>query len=381
MPPSDPNSPSSPTPSAGPSEARDWRRSGLLFAATVASVFVTAFASESGDRFRAKAIGALEFAATILSILLAHEFGHYIAARLHRVPVSPPYFIPLPLLSPFGTMGAVIRMRDRIATRNALLDIGAAGPLAGLAVAIPLYAVGIARSKVVSLDGSNGVQLGSSIVVHFLDGLFGPHVPAGHDIMLSPMAFAAWAGFFVTMINLLPLGQLDGGHVAYALFGARQDAIGKWIHRSMLAVFFAALLTGVGRDLRAHLGFARIGVHVQGALFWFMWFEVQAILGSATKPADGSRLPNGSRLVGVLGLAMLASFGASTSAPAILWPCWFLGLFVLLGMELKFGILHDASPLEHPHTNDHTLSPMRKVVAVVTLLLFVLLFMPTPMSM
>jgi membrane-associated protease RseP (regulator of RpoE activity) len=357
----------------------DWRRSGLLFAVTGASVFVTSFASGPGDHLRARAIGAFEFTATLLSILLAHEFGHYIAARLHRVPVSPPYFIPLPMLSPFGTMGAVIRMRDRIATRNALLDIGASGPLAGLALAVPLYAWGISHSKVIPLGSTDGVQLGTSILIKLLDGAFGPHVPPGHDIVLSPMAFAAWAGFFVTMINLLPLGQLDGGHVAFALLGERQNTVGKWVHRAMLAAFFAAVLTGVGRDVRAHRGLVHMGEHVQVALFWLMWFEVQAVLGSLTRPGERARLSNSTRLTAVLGLAVLASLGQK-NAPAALWLCWIAGLAVLLGMELKFGILGDPSPLEHPPTNDRTLSPVRRVVAVVTLLLFVLLFMSTPMS-
>ncbi len=380
MPPSDPNSPSSHAPSTAPSEAGEWRRSGLLFAATVVSVFGVAFVSDPSERIGPRALAAFEFAATLLSILLAHEFGHYLAARIHRVPVSPPYFIPLPL-PPFGTMGAIIRIRDRIATRNALLDIGAAGPLAGLALAIPFYAIGIARSKVVPLAGAGGMQLDTSLLVKFLDGRFGPSVPPGHDIMLSPMAFAAWAGFLVTMINLPALGQLDGGHVAYALFGERQNIIGKWVHRSMLAVFLAGVATGVGRDLRMHIGFARIGEHVQGPLFWFLWFEVQAVLGSLTKAHEPGRLPNSARIPAIVGLALLASLGASKNAPAILWPCWFVGMFALLGLELKYGILKDSSALDHPPTNDHRLSPARKVVAVVTLTLFVLLFMPKPMTM
>jgi membrane-associated protease RseP (regulator of RpoE activity) len=350
-----------------------------LFATTVVSVFATSFASDPGETVQAKAHGAFEFTATILAILLAHEFGHYIAARLHRVPVSPPYFIPLPFLSPFGTMGAVIRMRDRIATRNALLDIGAAGPLAGLVLAVPLYAWGISHSKVIALGSTDGIQLGTSILIKFLDGRFGPLVPQGHDLSLSPMAFAAWAGFFVTMINLLPLGQLDGGHVAFALFGKRQNTFGKWVHRAMLAAFFASVLTGVGRDLRAHRGLLLVGTHVQAALFWLMWFEVQAVLGSLTRPPEKARLSNRTRLLAVVGLAVLASMG-QPGAPAILWVCWFAGLGVLLSMEVKFGILGDPSPLEHPPTNDRTLSPIRKVVAAVTLLLFVLLFMSTPMG-
>jgi membrane-associated protease RseP (regulator of RpoE activity) len=171
---------------------------------------------------------------------------------------SLPYFIPLPMLSPFGTMGAVIRMRSIIPTRRALLDIGAAGPLAGLALALPLYAWGAAHSHVVPLDGQ-GTELGDSLLLRLLDRWFAPPVPAGTALYLSPVANAAWAGMFVTMINLLPVGQLDGGHVAYALAGRRQDRAALIVHRSMLAFFFVSLASYLLRDARAGMGFYRIG--------------------------------------------------------------------------------------------------------------------------
>ncbi|MDP9002741.1 MAG: site-2 protease family protein, partial [Myxococcota bacterium] len=163
-----------------------WRTNAGLFMATVASVFVTWLLHEAPSR--AGAFHALQYTAALMAILLAHEFGHFIAARIHRVDASLPYFIPLPIISWFGTMGAVIRMRSVIPTRRALLDIGAAGPLAGMAVAIPLYAWGVAHSQLVATDGSNGdmVELGGSLLLRLLDRCFGPTVPDGMDVLLSP---------------------------------------------------------------------------------------------------------------------------------------------------------------------------------------------------
>src|SRR5258708_37640581 len=147
-----------------------WRRNARLFVATVASVFVTCahFALEAHDSVHSALVQATQFTASLMSILLAHEFGHYIAARIHKVDASLPYFIPLPIISPFGTMGAVIRMRSVIPTRRALLDIGAAGPLAGLALAIPLYAWGIGQCELVRLETLDGMgdsmQFGDSLL-------------------------------------------------------------------------------------------------------------------------------------------------------------------------------------------------------------------------
>jgi membrane-associated protease RseP (regulator of RpoE activity) len=156
--------------------------------------------------------------------LITHEAAHYVAARLHKVEASLPYFIPMPVLSPFGTMGAIIRMKGTIPTRRALLDIGASGPLAGLLVAIPLYAYGAAHSDIVAIGSSGGVELGEPILIKLLDHFARP-APEGQELLLSPIAFGAWAGMFVTFINLLPLSQLDGGHVAYALFGKKQNRL------------------------------------------------------------------------------------------------------------------------------------------------------------
>jgi membrane-associated protease RseP (regulator of RpoE activity) len=377
------NDPASPGPAE--SVAPRWRTNLWLFLATIVSVFVTgAAASEGAPLSREALVDGAQFSACLLTILVAHELGHYVAARIHKVDASLPYFIPLPLLSPFGTMGAVIRMRGVIPTRRALLDIGASGPLAGLCFAIPLYVWGIAHSKVIVPPDDAG-QLGSSLLIRLIDHLAGPHVPAGMDLQVSPVAFAAWAGMFVTMINLLPVGQLDGGHVAYALFGPRQDKIAKIVHRSMLAFFFVSVASFVFRDVRAGLGLHRIGQHVGNSLFWLVWFEVLAILGSlaargSEQPPDATAIPVRTRLVATLGLALLAGVGRQHSSP-ILWIGWFAALGVLLAMEVRGGVLRPHSLVDHPATGAAPLGKVRATIAIVTLLFFVALFMPTPMSM
>jgi membrane-associated protease RseP (regulator of RpoE activity) len=232
------------------------------------------------------------------------------------------------------------------------------------------------------------MQLGSSLLLKLLDRCFAPPVPDGSDLLLSPVAFAAWGGMFVTMINLLPVSQLDGGHVAYALFGPRQNRIAMWVHRSMLVLFGVAVASSTFRDLRAGLRLWHLGLHVQDSLFWLVWFEVLAILGTVTTsrarlvlgPSE-PRLGVGTRAFAIANLVLLAGLFHESSSP-LLWTAWFGGLAVLITMEAKWGVLRSTSAvLDHPPTGSTPLSWGRCAVAVVTLLFFVLLFMPTPISM
>ncbi|HEY8038642.1 MAG TPA: site-2 protease family protein [Polyangiaceae bacterium] len=373
-----------PAPVAGP---RVWRTNVLLFLATLASMLFTSF--DKHEQPRVALLHSVQFTGSLIAILLAHEFGHYIAARIHKVDASLPYFLPMPLVSPFGTMGAVIRMRSAIPTRRALLDIGASGPLAGLVLAIPLYAWGVAHSEVkpVGGDGGHYIQMGSSLLGRALEWAFAPPVPEGSDLFLHPVAFAAWAGLFVTMINLLPVGQLDAGHVAYALLGPRQNRVAQWVHRSMLAFFFVSLASYVARDLRAGLGLYQLGRNVNNSLFWLVWFEVLAVLGTFSAPRDRARdgveaqLGVRIRVFATLGLALLAAVFQDRTSP-LLWGTWFVGLGVLLSMELRWGALRGSSTLlDHPPTGAQPLGVGRAIVAIVTLAFFLLLFMPTPLSL
>lgn len=160
------------------------------------------------------------FSASLLFILLAHEFSHYLASKKHRVEASLPYFIPAPTI--FGTLGAVIKMKSPITTRNALMDIGASGPIAGFIVSVAASVVGILYSKVMPIEVSEGaIFLGDSLLFTALTKLILGNIPDNYDVYLHPVALAGWIGFFVTSLNLLPVGQLDGGHIAYALMGER----------------------------------------------------------------------------------------------------------------------------------------------------------------
>ena len=170
-----------------------------------------------------------------MAILLCHEFGHYELARRHGVPATLPYFIPGP---PFmvGTFGAFIRMYGTPSNRRALFDVGAAGPWAGLLAAIPAVVIGLAMSKVEPLSDTAGfgISLGNSLLFDFLTRLVLGVNPDDVTVILHPVALAGWFGLFVTFLNLLPVGQLDGGHVVYALFGKQ--------HRTISRVFLAVVL-------------------------------------------------------------------------------------------------------------------------------------------
>jgi membrane-associated protease RseP (regulator of RpoE activity) len=168
----------------------------------------------------------LPFALTLMSILLAHELSHYIASRKHNVQATLPYFIPAPTL--IGTFGAFIKMKSPVTTRRALLDIGISGPLAGFVISFIVTIMGLSLSKVVPVqETKEALSLGDSLLFSTLSQLILDYKPGVQDVLLHPVAFAGWIGFFVTSLNLLPIGQLDGGHVAYALFGERHSYLSK----------------------------------------------------------------------------------------------------------------------------------------------------------
>jgi membrane-associated protease RseP (regulator of RpoE activity) len=173
----------------------------------------------------------LPFSMALLGILGVHEFGHYTFGRLHGMPVSLPYFIPVPPPFFLGTLGAVIRLRGAIRDRRALFDMAVAGPLAGLMVAVPVYVLGLKLSSVVRIPqeapGGTFMQFGDAVLPKLLERLTLGALPPDFDILLHPVGVAAWFGFYVTALNLIPAGQLDGGHIVYALFGGRHALISK----------------------------------------------------------------------------------------------------------------------------------------------------------
>lgn len=210
----------------------------------------------------------IPFAATLLFILLTHEFGHFILSKIHRVPASLPLFIPGPPHF-IGTFGAIIRMRGPILNRRALFDIGVAGPLAGFVVAVMALIAGLYLSTVVDRTSTYGLQLGEPLLLKFMAWLIIGPLPAQADVLLHPVAFAAWFGLFVTSLNLIPIGQLDGGHVAYALWGNRQ--------RTMA---FAVL------PLLIMLGFV-------GWPGWFIWAFMAGVWGLGHPPVMDPQVPLG----------------------------------------------------------------------------------------
>ncbi len=230
----------------------------------------------------------IPFSAALLTILLAHEFSHFITSHRHGVRASLPMFIPGPPLA--GTFGAIIRIESPIPDRRSLLEIGISGPLAGFIVALPLAVVGLKLSHVAvhsatataQAGGGMGVGLGDSLLFSLLERLVLGPLPQNASLVLHPVAFAAWIGFFVTAINLLPVGQLDGGHVLYALAGHRQEAIS----RTVLLVL-------------APLGFLWWG--------WFLWGGMLLLMGPRHPPvlAEGAPFGNRERLLGVIAAVLL----------------------------------------------------------------------------
>ncbi|MBU1239282.1 site-2 protease family protein, partial [Myxococcota bacterium] len=219
--------------------SKEWRVPLLLFFITLVTTTLTgaSYAGAGPGQWHK----GLWFSIPLIAILLTHEMGHYLAAKKHNVSTSPPWFIPLPPSIGIGTLGAVIRIREPITSRNALMEIGAAGPIMGLLVAIPVLIIGVALSEVkhiplvshmeVISEGNSLLYLFVKYIVH---GTFLPF--AGRDIMMHPVAFAGWIGLLITMINLIPVGQLDGGHIAFAWFGDRYGSFSRKLH-AFLPVF------------------------------------------------------------------------------------------------------------------------------------------------
>lgn len=171
----------------------------------------------------------LPFSVTLLLILLTHEFSHYFMSRRHNVSVTLPYFIPAPSI--IGTFGAIIKMKPPIYHRRALIDIGASGPIGGFIVSIIAVVIGLSYSDVKPLEEvqkiEEGISLGSSLLFYLLSKIVLNIDQGDYNIILHPVAFAGWIGLLVTSLNLLPIGQLDGGHIIYAIFGERHQLISR----------------------------------------------------------------------------------------------------------------------------------------------------------
>jgi membrane-associated protease RseP (regulator of RpoE activity) len=266
-----------------PGRARLWLRSYWLHAGLFLATLLTTTAQGAADVHGGSywPLGdGLSYSLPLMLILVCHELGHYFAARAHGVPATLPYFIPMPPpIGLLGTMGAVI-VQSPTMDRKKLIDIGAAGPLAGLVVAIPVLLFGLAMSQVKPLS-QLGLQEGNSLLYAGLKWLVkGEWLPGGgRDVVLHPTAWAGWAGLLVTMLNLLPIGQLDGGHVATAYFGNRYGRVAGILHAALPVLALTVLgvvYASARRDLAA-LGTAPGGITpgfiaTQAAGMWLVWF-------------------------------------------------------------------------------------------------------------
>jgi membrane-associated protease RseP (regulator of RpoE activity) len=209
----------------------------VLFLATLVTTTLAGAlnADVPPSRLASEWTAGLPFSLTLMAILLFHEMGHYLVARYHGVRTTLPFFLPGP---PFltGTFGAFIRMKSPPRDRRVLFDVGAAGPWAGLVLAIPASLYGLSLSQLKPIPPTfSGLYFGDSLLFKALSRLAIGRVPYGFDVILHPIAMAGWFGLFVTVLNLLPVGQLDGGHVIYAMFGRRH----RWVARSFLLVIVA----------------------------------------------------------------------------------------------------------------------------------------------
>lgn len=296
-----------------------------LFLTTLLTTTAQGALMERGSMFPLS--NGLPYSVPLMTILLCHEMGHYIAARIHRVPASLPFFVPLPPgIGLFGTMGAVI-LQSRTSDRRKLMDIGAAGPLAGLVVAIPVLAYGLHLSPVGPSMG--GLQEGNSLLYAVLKRLVcGMWLPShGVDVNLHPMAFAGWAGLFVTMLNLIPISQLDGGHVAFAFFGNSYGRISQLL-RSLLVPLAAGVAIAVYFTTTAEV--ARVGL-TDHEPPWQIAF-----------------------------------------AAGVQWLVW----YVLLGVLRRLS-----GGIDHPPVDDRPLPPNRSILFATVVASFVLTFMPVPLRL
>lgn len=264
----------------------------LLFAATALSTMAVGAVQRGYDPLAdpAHIVTGWNFSLTLMSILLIHEMGHYLMARRHRVEASLPYFIPAPSI--IGTFGAFIRMRSPVTDRRALLDIGAAGPLAGFVASVPAIVIGLHYSEVRSLLPLEAPDLsfGISPIFGFLTWLTLGDLPDGAAITLHPVAFAGWVGMLVTFLNLLPVGQLDGGHIVYALFGPRHRLVSRL---TVLGLLFLALASWQ----------------------WLVWVALLLAMGTAhPSPLDGATPLDSKRKV-IGGLTCLVFFLTLTPVP------------------------------------------------------------------
>jgi membrane-associated protease RseP (regulator of RpoE activity) len=311
-------------PDSPPQKTRWWLHSLLFFATCATTFFAGGFSGQTDLSF--SVLSGIMYSACIMGILLVHEMGHYIASRLHRVDASLPYFIPFPL-PPVGTFGAIIRMKSPPRTRGPMLDIGYAGPLAGLVVTIIVCFIGLRLSEVVPLsDLPEGAFMeGNSLLYLALKSLAHPEMGPADDVFLHPIAWAGWLGIIVTSLNLIPAGQLDGGHVLYGLWGPKVHLkVARLVH----VIVFAMGLTGLACYLVLNhgptvswlreSGYLDIVLRGSGMFMWLVWAILLRYVGGKHPPVEDPEAPlsTGRKLTGFVTLVVFVV----TFTPVLMSP-------------------------------------------------------------
>jgi membrane-associated protease RseP (regulator of RpoE activity) len=274
---------------------RRWRLHILLFVATCLSTWFVGTGMVEEEGFRGILMG-LWYAVPVMTILLCHEMGHFIQAHRYGVYASLPYFIPMPF-PPFGTMGAVIAMEPRIGGRRALFDIGISGPLAGMVPTLIFLIIGLHHSHY-GEPNAYDFHFSNPPLFRFLAALILGPMPKGTDLLKDPMAFAGWVGLFITSLNLIPIGQLDGGHVLYALLRRKAHKVAKFL-------LFAALFLVIWKWELLH--------------FWLVMLGLLFIMGPIHPPTADDEEPLGIVRI-VLGWLTLAFIFVGFTPVPIIFP-------------------------------------------------------------
>ncbi len=270
----------------------------LLFLTFASTVYAGArYAAGRDPATLGELAAGLSFGLPLMSILVGHELGHFVVARLHGVPTSPPYFLPMPpQIFVVGTMGAVISVREPVRSRNVLVDFAIAGPLAGLVISAIVLSIGLAESPVGPVKTPSLLEGRSLLYLALLRLVKGP-IPAGMDVELSPTAFAGWVGLLVTMINLVPCGQLDGGHVAEAALGPGYARFSRRIMGALCVLGLVVAGLGVGRLLSLGHPLSRAAQGIGEGMPWLVWCALQALIERLTRARGDEHDPQTEALV------------------------------------------------------------------------------------
>ena len=265
-----------------------WTNIALFFATVLSTLFVGAYGwyYVPLTEIRANPLTLLQawpFTAAVLGVLMTHELGHYVAGRYHGVPVSLPYVIPF--VFPFGTLGAIIRMRGRMPSRKVLFDIGVAGPVAGLVATVIVTVIGLSLDPIrvpaeVAANTGTMIRFNNPPLLDLIAGFIGqPTSYADPRLSAHPVVIGGWVGMFFTLLNLLPVGQLDGGHMIRAMVGPRQETIASIVPGALFTIA-AYLYYGVGLGLNESVG------------LWAFWgfFSILIAFNGPADPADERRL-------------------------------------------------------------------------------------------